>query len=145
MLKNNINMSSLVTVSYARTSGEINGEHSIPNQQELMRKYAAKHHLTIHLELADNQLTGENTNRPAYQQLLALVKQERVDIILVPYFDRLSRESQHLSSLLFDLRANRVECISCIDGRKLSQMSDFEPLMIAMRVYGTGPLTHRQK
>lgn len=123
---------SLVTYSYARTSGVINGELSIPNQLELMQRYAETNGLIIKGELIDKEQTGTNLNRSSFQKLKSLAEAEKVDVILVPYFDRFSRTSEFLSDFLMLLKSKDIECISVSNGRRLSQMSSMEIAIISL-------------
>lgn len=125
-------LKALVTYIYARTSGDINGEESIPNQLNLCKRYAASHGYIISGELADEKKTGTNVERESFQKLLYLVKQNKVDVILVPYFDRISRVAEELSNFLILLKSKGIECISVSNGRKLSQMSQMEIVMVSI-------------
>jgi len=90
-------MSKYVMAKYIRLSLEDSkyDSMSIPNQRALLDRHIDS--LGIDdvdvLEFCDNGYTGTNFERPGVQELLALVKESKIDCILVKDFSRFGRNS----------------------------------------------------
>lgn len=122
----------LTTWCYARTSGTVNGEESIPMQINIMQSFAEQEGYIIQNELIDEKMSGTTVNRPGYNKLKDLILAGHIDVLLVSYFDRLSRQTEELSTFLVELQAKGIECISVVDKRKLSTMSKIEIIMVSL-------------
>ena len=77
-------------IMYLRLSIEddVNADesNSITNQRRIIREYISSHEdlRTMHLiEKCDDGYSGTNMDRPAMQELLELVKEQKVDCIIV--------------------------------------------------------------
>lgn len=111
---------------YLRTSGEVNPDHSIQTQKRLVDRYAKKHGLEIVEYLIDEKKTGLNQNREGFQKLLTLIEKDLVEVILVPYFDRIGRNDFEVSLFLMKLKKREIECISVGEQKFLSMMGEQE-------------------
>ena len=85
-------------VMYLRLSLEddVNADesNSITNQRRIIRDYISTHedlHSMNVLEKCDDGYSGTNMNRPGMQELLAMVKEQRVDCIIVKDMSRFAR------------------------------------------------------
>jgi len=87
---------------YARVSTLTRGQ-DVENQLQQLREFAAKMGWTIAHEYIDH-VSGEKSERKAFQQLFADASQRRFDLVLFWSLDRFSREGtletlQHLQRL----------------------------------------------
>ena len=85
-------------IMYLRLSIEddVNADesNSITNQRRIIREYISSHEdlRTMHLiEKCDDGYSGTNMDRPAMQELLELVKEQKVDCIIVKDMSRFAR------------------------------------------------------
>ena len=84
-----------ITALYLRLSNEddLEGEsNSIQNQRTLLQRYVDTHGFTNIRFFVDDGYTGTNFNRPAMQELLALVEAGRVKTIIVKDMSRFGRD-----------------------------------------------------
>lgn len=66
--------------------GGLDESNSITNQRRIIREYIGAHEdlRTMHIiEKCDDGYSGTNMDRPAMQELLDLVKKQKVDCIIV--------------------------------------------------------------
>lgn len=93
------------TAIYARLSIENskkddNGE-SIEGQIEICRDYLEEHPYLHYVETyADNGWTGTNTDRPAFQRLLADIQRGKIKALVIKDFSRFSRDYIEAGNLL---------------------------------------------
>lgn len=52
--------------------------------------------------------TGLNQNREGFQKLLTLIEKDLVEVILVPYFDRIGRNDFEVSLFLMKLKKRGI-------------------------------------
>src|SRR3989338_8646430 len=69
-------------------------------QVEELRRYCKAREWKIIAELTDHGYSGGTENRPALKELLSLVRQRRVDAVVVLKMDRLFRSLRHLVTTL---------------------------------------------
>lgn len=77
--------------------------NSITNQRLLIKDYVAKHQdlqLVKYMEFCDDGYSGSNMDRPAMNELLELVRQERVSTIIVKDFSRFARNYIEMGTYL---------------------------------------------
>lgn len=83
-----------VAVGYARTSGAINPEASIPTQKTQIEEYCQRNGIILREIFVDACKSGTTVvGRTAYYEMNRLIERERIDCMLVTYLDRLSRDS----------------------------------------------------
>lgn len=81
-------MSNLVMYLRLSLEDDVNADesNSITNQRRIIRDYISSHEdlrsMTV-TEKCDDGYSGTNMNRPGMQELLAMVKEQRVDCIIV--------------------------------------------------------------
>jgi len=64
----------------------------------------------------DDAQTGQNSDRPGYQRILAGIRSRAFDVLLVSTVQRVTRDLTERLTLLDRLHCCRVECISASDG-----------------------------
>ncbi len=85
---------------------------SLQNQQQLLKKYAEQNGYTQIIELADEGISGKNSNRPGFTQLLELVKMKKVDAVIVYSLSRFARSTMDMLRTIEVLNKNNVAFIS---------------------------------
>ncbi|MDR3598778.1 recombinase family protein [Clostridium sp.] len=82
-------------ILYCRVSTETQATQgvSILNQQQLLKNYANQNGYTEIIEIADEGFSGKNTNRPGFTQMLDLVKQKKVNSVIVYSLSRFARNT----------------------------------------------------
>ena len=94
---------------YARQSVEKVDSISIENQLEYCRHEARGNPCR---EYIDRGYSGKNTNRPAFEQLLADVRQGKVARVIVYKLDRISRSILDFANMMQLFQQHRVEFVS---------------------------------
>jgi len=101
-------------VIYARVSSDQQAKKdlSISAQLRALRAFAAEKDWTIVSEYVDKAKSGRTANRPAFLRMLAAVKHQEIDTLLVWKLDRLARNMEISTSLDAHLRKCGVRIIS---------------------------------
>ena len=94
---------------YARVS---TGEQTVDNQLIPLREYCQRMHFDGAGEYADEGYSGKDTKRPAFERLLADVRANKIDCVLVYKLDRIGRSLKHLLNLFEEFKSKGVEFIS---------------------------------
>jgi site-specific DNA recombinase len=96
---------------YLRDSGGAEQERSVSDQRTAIQEYAHEHGLRIVRVFSDAGYAGSNDNRPALQEMVALLRQPRppVRLVLVYAFSRLSRSELDSAYYKADLRKRGVD------------------------------------
>ncbi len=101
---------------YTRVSTDIQAEKefsSCESQEEKIRSFVeSQDNWQIAKVYSDAGYTGANTNRPALQELLEDIKQNKIDIILAYKIDRLTRSPKDFYQLIEFLEKRDVSFIS---------------------------------
>lgn len=90
-----INPISLRGGIYLRLSkdDELSGESaSISNQRKLLLRYAAEHGFSIEKEFCDDGYSGTTFNRPGFKQMIADIKEKKINLVLTKDLSRLGRD-----------------------------------------------------
>lgn len=90
----------MLTIAYARVSTDDQVEHSPEAQRRRCAEYAQSKGLDVPRFLSDEGLSGKNLNRPAMQELIALIEADQVANLIVWRIDRLSRDCGDVNHLL---------------------------------------------
>jgi len=85
----------VTAVTYARYSSNLQNETSIEDQQRICNQYAESNNISIFKEYTDIAITGDDSFRPGYQQLLSDAKNHHFDLIIVDDLSRLTRGTEH--------------------------------------------------
>ncbi|MDB8556538.1 recombinase family protein [Turicibacter sanguinis] len=88
---NQENSAPLVAI-YSRYSSNNQREESITAQETAMIRYIKEKNYSLVKRYADEAMTGTNTNRPQFQQMLVDAQAGMFDILIVHKLDRLSRD-----------------------------------------------------
>jgi len=94
---------------YARVSTD---KQKVDLQLDELRQFAVRSHWTIHQEYIDQNFTGANTKRPAFQAMMAAARKRKFNLLLVWKLDRLSRSLKDLIVTLDDLNHYGVDFVS---------------------------------
>lgn len=94
---------------YARVSTD---KQKVDMQLNELRQFAARSGWTIYEEYIDQNFTGANTNRPAFQEMMEAARKRRFDMLLVWKLDRLSRSLKDLINTIDELGSSGIDFIS---------------------------------
>ncbi|MDO4270582.1 MAG: recombinase family protein [Eubacteriales bacterium] len=108
-----------MTAIYARQSVDRPDSISIETQLERCRESLTAKELADCRAYIDRGFSGKNTDRPAFQRLLADLRAGGIDRIAVYKLDRVSRSVHDFAGLCDLLRERRVAFRSCEDGLTL--------------------------
>lgn len=116
-----------VAVGYARTSGEINPKTSIPNQIHVIEEYCKEHKIFLKKIYVDECKTGTQVQgRDQYIQMIDTLEAEKVDLVIVSNFDRLSRKSFEFTGTVKKLKQNYIDVYSIAHGLNTLSMQDIQ-------------------
>lgn len=100
-------------VGYARYSTEFQTDNSIAYQTTAIQEYCEKHDINLLKVYADEAMTGTNTNRPAFQQMLAAAEQHLFDAVIIYDISRGSRNVVDWFSFRQEMARIDIQVISC--------------------------------
>lgn len=106
----------MLTIAYVRVSTDDQVEHSPEAQRRRCVEYATTRDLGIPTVLADEGWSGSTLDRPAMQELIALVEADQVAHLVVWRLDRLSRDAGDLNRLVALLDRHCVSVHSLNEG-----------------------------
>lgn len=93
----------MLVVGYARVSTDNQLEnYSIEEQTQRLNAYCTAKGWTLLQTYVDGGFSGGNTDRPALQQLLTAVRENKIDAVVVYKLDRLSRSQKDTLTLIED-------------------------------------------
>ncbi len=98
---------------YARVSTI---DQTCENQLLELRRYCQARGWHVAREFLDTGISGAKERRPALDELLALARRRRVDVVVCWRLDRLGRNLRHLVMLLEELRDLGVGFVSLGEG-----------------------------
>lgn len=88
----------------------------IPNQRGIIEKYAVREDLTVSEWYVDDGYSGSTQMRPKLQKLLTdLNKLDEDSAVIVPYFDRLSRDSFLYHFLIKEFMSSGATVVSATE------------------------------
>lgn len=99
-------------VAYCRYSSDNQTENSIEYQLDAINRYCASRHIIISDRYIDAAYSGTNTDRPAFQKLLADVRAGLISTILVYDRSRFSRNAADYMSIKDELVRLGVQLVS---------------------------------
>ena len=100
-------------VGYARYSTEFQTDNSIAYQTTAIQEYCEKHDINLLKVYSDEAMTGTNTNRPAFQQMLAAAEQHLFDAVIIYDISRGSRNVVDWFSFRQEMARIDIQVISC--------------------------------
>lgn len=130
--------------TYSRVSTSNHGQNPDVQVHEL-RRYCEARGWTIDHEIVDHGFSGGTDSRPGLKQLLTLVRERKIDVVVVVKMDRLFRSLKHLVSTLEEWQALNVQFVATKDnidyttpaGRLLAQilgsLAEFEKSLLVER------------
>ena len=108
---------------YARYSTAGQREASIEDQLRECRDFAKRQGFLVATEFHDAAMSGNESNRPAYQRMLAAAREKRFDVIVAHELSRLSRNEAETHSLREELEWLGVHIVTATDGIDTRQAS----------------------
>lgn len=130
--------------TYSRVSTSHHNQNPEVQVHEL-RRYCEARGWTIAHEIVDHGFSGGTDVRPGLKELLALVRERKIDVVIVVKMDRLFRSLKHLVSTLEEWQAVGVQFVATKDnidyttpaGRLLAQilgsLAEFEKSLLIER------------
>ena len=94
---------------YARVSTD---QQSVDNQVHDLKKQCEFKGWTDVTIFIDEGISGTKTSRPEFDKMINQAKNGQFDVVMVWRFDRASRSTRHLLSLLDDLNKHKVDFVS---------------------------------
>lgn len=79
---------------------ETEDSESIQNQKSLLIQYAIEHQWEVYQIYSDDDYTGADRNRPAFNQLLSDAEQRKFDIVLCKTQSRFTRELEMVENII---------------------------------------------
>lgn len=108
---------------YARYSTAGQREASIEDQLRECREFAKRQGFKVAEEFHDAAMSGNESNRPGYQRMLAAAREKRFDVIVAHELSRLSRNEAETHSLREELEWLGVHIVTATDGIDTRQAS----------------------
>jgi len=104
----------LVIDLYIRVSTDRQAKEgdSLEEQESELKKFCDYRNFKIHKVLIERGKSGGNTNRPEYQTLVADVKAQKINAVVVKKIDRLSRSLLDFEDFMKLLQEKNIEFIS---------------------------------
>ncbi len=99
------------TVAYCRVSTALQGS-GLEAQVRQVRVYCEQMGIKDVEIFTDENQSGAKQTRPALDRMMAAVKNNEVDQVIVPAFSRLARSTTHLLRALDEFKANNCSFIS---------------------------------
>ncbi len=103
--------------TYGRKSVYKDNSDSIDNQFRMCREYCEMrfpNEIESWQQFSDEDFTGANTNRPGFQSMMALLREDACDVLVVYQLDRFSRDVRDFSAAYAEMQAHHVRFI-CLD------------------------------
>lgn len=118
----------MIAALYVRVSTESQAEDgfSIAAQTRLLTEYCQKNDIKIYNIYADEGISGQKENRPAFQQMLKDSKNKLFNIILVHKFDRFARKIELSQRIKRQLKDTGINVISITEPIENSPIGFFQ-------------------
>jgi DNA invertase Pin-like site-specific DNA recombinase len=120
---------------YLRVSGlgQVDG-YGFDRQEETCRAYAQAHGFEVAGVFREEGISGtkDETDRPAFQEMVAAILCNGVKTVIVESLDRLAREYRIQESLLIYLAAKGIDLINARTGENITQAVQTDPLRKAL-------------
>lgn len=102
---------------YSRVSTDMQRDKglSIPRQKRWLEDGAKYHNFQNIQHFVDNGFSAKNTNRPAYQEIITLIKNNKIESVMVYRFDRIARNLSDLINLINLVKKHDVNLISLME------------------------------
>src|SRR5690349_4536912 len=103
-------------VAYARYSSEQQRAASIDDQLRNCRRRAEAEQWTIVREYADRAISGADSSRPQYREMLNAAERGEFDLLLVDDLSRLARDQVESERAIRQLEFRGVRIVATTDG-----------------------------
>jgi DNA invertase Pin-like site-specific DNA recombinase len=127
--------SMLKAVSYLRVSGkgQIDGD-GFPRQRDAIARYAKSHGVELVAEYTDRGVSGtkELDARDGLSDLMARLRSNGIDLVLVERADRLARDLMVSEVILSEFRKLNVKVVAADSGTDLT-VADDDPTRVLIR------------
>jgi DNA invertase Pin-like site-specific DNA recombinase len=102
-----------MTAIYVRTGVHSRStDQSLAAQEQACRSYASALGWPVGEVFADAGIAGTRRDRPGMERLLAAVRDGTIERVLVAGPDRLSRSHADIKTIVHEMEARGVECVS---------------------------------
>ncbi len=101
---------------YARFSSDTQRATSIEDQARNCRKRAQAEGWTLAATFADEAMSGSDSNRPKYQEMLAAAARGEFQILIVDDLSRLTRDAMESERAIRRLEFNGIRIVATSDG-----------------------------
>lgn len=91
-------------------------EQNAENQQRMCEEYCKREGITVQEIYIDNGVSGMKTSRPAFNELLIAMRQNKFNGLIVTKLDRVGRSLQHLLSLVEEFNSRGVNFAATTQG-----------------------------
>jgi site-specific DNA recombinase len=122
---------------YARFSTTLQSDESTEDQARICREYARREGWEVVSTFEDKGISGGDTDRPGYQQMLAAARAGKFEIILCEDVSRLWRKESEQSRCVEELRYLKKHIIGVNDGID-TRREGFEYLLAIKGVQNAG-------
>lgn len=121
MAKKDFTITGTRAAVYARFSSHQSNPLSAADQIALCQTYALKYGYDAVEVWSDEEKDGKSeAHRPAFQNLLSGVREQRFDVIIVEQLERLGRNLGHLASFYDRCNAKKI-AILCVNGDRVNR------------------------
>lgn len=98
---------------YCRVS---TSEQNAENQQKMCEEYCRREGIEIYHVYVDNGVSGMKESRPAFNELLTAMRQNKFNTLVVTKLDRMGRSLQHLMRIIEELNSRGVNFTATTQG-----------------------------
>ena len=120
---------------YLRVSGKSQIEKDgFPRQEQAIRQYAKAHGIEVVNVYKEEAVSGtkDETERPAFQEMVSEILKNGVRLIIIEGLDRLAREYRIQETLLIYLASKEIELISVRTEENVTQAIMADPMKKAL-------------
>lgn len=123
-----------IIVGYGRKSRKEknNKAVSLDSQKDMCREYAKSKDCNF-VYFEDNNKTGDNLNRPGYKDMIAFIKSNKVECIVVWKFDRISRNLEDYFGTIQPTIKKHNTTIASVS-QHVDDILQLEPIVLAMYI-----------
>lgn len=132
--------------AYARFSSDNQREESIDAQLRAIYEYCKKEQITVLKVFKDEAVSARTDNRPAFQDMFALIKESPADFVIVHKLDRFARNRADAAFYRGKLREAGMRLVSVLERLDDSPESIImEGLLDSMSEYYSANLSRESK
>ena len=121
----------MIVVGYLRLSRDEDKENysSIESQQDIIREYAKKHNWKVSKFYIDDNYSGYTFNRPAFNELIEDVENDRVDIIIAKDLSRIGRHNAKMLLFIESIQQKGKRILLPEEGRGYDSNNDDDEIL----------------